>query len=87
MSLVKRESEGDLGGRSEQKKVKSYKEVNADAKDRADQIIDEALGHDSDHDPEYKPKGEKEYDDDIDMSLKKRKIKIFTPTSSSSTKS
>jgi hypothetical protein len=84
---AKREFKGDLGGRSEQKKVKSYKEVNADAKDRADQIIDEALGDDSDHDPEYNPKGEKEDDDDIDMSLKKRKIKIFTPTSSSSTKS
>ena len=52
---VKRESEGDLGGRSERKKLKSYKEVNADAKDRADQIIAEALGDDSDHDPDYNP--------------------------------
>ena len=81
------ESESYLGGRSERKKVKSYKEVNADVKDRADQIIAEALGDDSDHDPDYNPKGEKEDDDDIYTSLNRRKIKSFTPTSSSSTKS
>jgi hypothetical protein len=62
----KRESEGG----SEQKKVKSYKEVDGDAIDRADQIISEALGYDLDHDPDYNPKGEKEDDDDIDLYTK-----------------
>ena len=84
---AKRESEGGLMGRNEHKKVKSYKEVDADEKDRADQIIAEALGDDSDHDPDYNPKGEKVDDDDIGLSLNKRKMKTFTPTSSSSTKS
>jgi hypothetical protein len=68
LKLKQRASERDLGGKSEQKKVKSFKEVNADAKDRADQII-----ADSDHDHDYNPKGEKE-DDDDDLSHNKRKI-------------
>ena len=62
----KRESEGG----SERKKVKSYKEVDGDAIDRADQIIAEALGYDLDHDPDYNPKGEKEDDDYIDLHTK-----------------
>ena len=62
----KRESEGG----SERKKVKSYKEVDGDAIDRADQIIAEALGYDLDHDPDYNPKVEKEDDDYIDLHTK-----------------
>ena len=50
--------------------MKSYKEVDGDAIDRADQIIAEALGFDLDHDPDYNPKGEKEDDDDIDLYTK-----------------
>ena len=79
----KRESEGG----SEQKKVKSYKEVDGDAIDRADQIVSETLGYDLDHDPAYNLKGEKEDDDDIDFWLSKRKIKSFMSISSSNTKS
>ena len=77
---LKREGAADYGSRGERKKTKSYKEVDVDAKDRAEQIIAEALGDDSDHDPDYNPKGDKEDDEDADLNVKRSKIRTFTPT-------
>ena len=79
---LKREGAADYGSRGERKKTKSYKEVDVDAKDRAEQIIAEALGDDSDHDPDYNPKGDKEDDEDADLNVNRSKIRTFTPTAS-----
>eukprot|EP00092_Neocalanus_flemingeri_P040552 GFUD01044158.1.p1 GENE.GFUD01044158.1~~GFUD01044158.1.p1 ORF type:complete len:227 (-),score=57.12 GFUD01044158.1:130-744(-) len=77
----------DPRSRSERKKVRSYREADGDSVDKADQILAEALGDDSDCDPDYNPRGDKEDDDDIDLGVNKKKLNSFTPTVASTTKS
>ena len=75
---LKRLIEIDHGSRSERKKIRNYKETDVDEKDIADQIIADALGEDSDHDPDYNPKGDKEDDEDVDLPVNRNKTRTFT---------
>ena len=84
---LKREPVDDQRSRSERKKLKSYRETNSGFEDKADQVLADALGDDSDCDPDYNPKNDKEDDDDKDIVINKKKLKISTPTATSRTKS
>ena len=87
---VKREAQvDDPRSRSERKKVRSYKETDGDSEDKVNKILAEALGDDSDCDPDYNPKGDKqdEDDDNTDSMMSKRKLKSFKPPVASTTRS
>merc|ERR1712183_477259 len=86
---VKREAQvDDPRSRSERKKVRSYKETDGDSEDKVNKILAEALGDDSDSDPDYNPKGDKQDDDDnTDLMMNKRKLKSFKPPVASTTRS